>query len=90
MAGRRRRLAGLERADGDPVDTYSVEALPDGALIIRHFTDPDAPRRCCCKIRVLISEADRAQAFEYEPADQRGRTTALHRAYLAIETKHAP
>lgn len=55
-----------------PKDVYSVHALPDCGLQVKHYPNDQAP--VCCNVSVTVSGHDRA--------------AALHRAYLAIERGH--
>ena len=71
----------------DDDDVYGVERLDGESFIVRHYQGRQV-RKVCCKVKVTITDRDRAQPTEYE--SPKGTTAALHRAYLAIEKKHAP
>jgi hypothetical protein len=66
-------------------DCYQVE--PDGAgFLVRHFPNRET-RQACCQLRVRITDRDRAQAIP--DADPHGAAACLHRAYVAMEKRHA-
>lgn len=79
----RRGVDGFVR-DGD---CYSVTHEGGGKYLVRHYPDWDDRTRPCCQVRVTHSAADRAKAIP--DADPHGVAACLHRAYLAIEKKHA-
>lgn len=78
----RTRALGMPAADDD---LFTVEHL-EGAMIVRHF--PPGSRRACCKLRVVITDEDRASSFPFEDITRKGSTAALSRANRAIEKKH--
>lgn len=63
------------RDDGDG-DCYTVED-EDGWIIVKHYPDRKT-RRACCRVKIAPDEWATG-----------GRLAALHRAYLAVEKKHA-
>jgi len=65
-------------------DTVSV-AWNGETAVVKHY--PPASRRVCCTVKVTITDADLAQAFDFELT--KGSVAALTRASLAIDKKHA-
>src|ERR1700752_3997349 len=66
----RRRGPALE--EPEDVDEYAVEHSAEG-FVVRHYTTRDG--RPCCIQRVTITDADRAQAFDFEV--RKGSVAAL-------------
>lgn len=71
--------------DYDAEDCYAVARLEGGGFMVKHYPDRET-RRPCCKVKVEITDADRAQAIP--DADPQGEAAALHRSYLEIEQRH--
>lgn len=67
-------------------DVYAVRYLEDGTVIVRHYPDRRT-RAACCTAKGRITEADRAEAFDFEL--RKGASAALARAYQTIERRHA-
>lgn len=76
-----RRQGGEADAPGD-VDDYSVAHTAEG-FVVRHYTTPGGPP--CCVQRITITDADRAQAFDFER--RKGTVAALQRAHYCLRRK---
>lgn len=83
---RSRRTGSTTPIEG-PSDCYTVNYLEAGGIQVKHFPNADPSTKACCNVMVTITDADRAQAQEFELV--KGATAALHRSYLAIEKKHS-
>lgn len=71
----------------DPApDVYSVAELSPGVLHVKHYPNPDA-ETACCNVSVRISDDDRARGRAVD--DPSGRISALARAHIAIDQRHA-
>lgn len=70
----------------EPTDCYMVTVVePDRVFLVKHFPDRDT-RRPCCRLKVTVTDADRAEGGEHDP---HGTIRALLRASGIIEKKHA-
>jgi hypothetical protein len=81
-----RRRTGSQTPIEGPPDVYSVTELSAGVYQVKHFPDSET-KKACCNLKVEITDGDRTAAFDFEVV--KGKMAAIHRAYLAIERKHA-
>jgi hypothetical protein len=70
----------------DPEEDCYMVTREEGAFLVRHFPNRTT-KKPCCKVRVKVTDADRAHAIP--DADPHGECYALARTMKAIERKHA-
>lgn len=67
-------------------DCFAVKELEEGVFEVRHYPDRET-RRPCCKVKVHLTDADRARAIP--DADPHGKAACLARADAMVEARHA-
>lgn len=83
MRPRLRPVGVYVQADGD---CCQVATLEPGVFLVEHYPSRAPGTRPCCRIRVTVSDADRAKAIP--EGDPHGEAAALARVDRELARRH--